>query len=140
MRLGYQISPLPNRGALSTAVTLRNGTSSAMSVKLRLWMTGPFGNRIGGPVERTVVLAPKTDRTVRTQVEGVGQWTFVTSHLEATPPKSVDGIDLAKLTREQSIVIAPWAILLGVIVAAGAGWGISAAVRRPRVAVQEAFA
>jgi hypothetical protein len=140
LRLGYLISPNPAQGDLSTEVTLRNGTSSPMSVKLRAWLTGPFGNEIGGPVERTVLLAPRTDRTLRMHVGGVGQWTFITSHLEATPPKSVGGVALKKLTREQSIVIAPWAILAGVIVFAGAGYGISVAVRRPRVTVQESFA
>ncbi|TPW77141.1 hypothetical protein [Schumannella soli] len=140
LRLGYLISPIPTQGELSTSVTLRNGTDAPMPVTIRAWLTGPLGNRIGGPVERTVTLAPQTDRTLRMRVGGVGQWTFITSHLEATPPKSVDGVALKKLTREQSIVIAPWAILLIVIVGAGAGYGISVAVRRPRRVVQESFA
>jgi hypothetical protein len=62
-------------------------------------------------------LKPGETRTVEASLGGIGQSTFVQVHATLTPPKTVDGVELDSITRDQFLVVPPW----GVAALGGAG-------------------
>jgi hypothetical protein len=139
LRLGYAWSLLPGSGWLDTSVVLHNGGTKDYQVTVRGWLTGPFGNRLGLIETRTVTVKAGGTAAVRLHLGQVGQWGLVTSHIEAVPPKTVDGTPMKTVSREQTIFVVPWLICALLVVGGGLGYPlyriIRSAARTPATAV-----
>lgn len=125
----YDWSLNPFAGSNETSFTVRNVSKTTFSSTARFWMDGPFGNRISEVKGVKITdLKPGEARVVDARLGGVGQWTFVNMHATLSPPKTVDGVELDSITRDQFVVILPWAILV-LAVLGGLAYAIYALVR-----------
>jgi len=108
----YDWSINPLGGAAETSITVRNVSKSTFSSTVRFWADGPVGNRLSEVKGvKITALKPGESRTVDASLGGIGQSTFVNVHATLSPPKSVDGVELASVTRDKFVVIPPWGVL-----------------------------
>jgi hypothetical protein len=128
----YDWSIDPLGGATEASFTVRNVSTSTFSSTVRFWADGPVGNRLS-EVEgvRISALKPGESRTVDARLTGIGQSTFVRLHATLAPPTSVDGVKLESVTRDQFVVVAPWA-LLAIAGLGGLGFAAYALVQHGR--------
>ena len=132
----YVWSANPLDGAAETSITVRNVSKSTFTSTVRFWADGPVGNRLSEVKGVKVVdLKPGESRTVEASLNGIGQSTFVQVHATLTPPKMVDGVELDSITRDQFVVVPPWAIAsLGGLGTLGfAGFALVQFLRRPMI-------
>ncbi|GAB3607386.1 hypothetical protein GCM10027413_27950 [Conyzicola nivalis] len=130
----YDWSLNPLDGASETSLTVRNVSKSTFTSTVRFWADGPIGNRLGEVHNVSITdLKPGETRTVEARLDGIGQSTFVQVHATLMPPKVVDGVELDSLTRDQFVVIPPWAVaaLGGIGVLGFAGVSVAQFLRRP---------
>jgi hypothetical protein len=139
LRLGYAWSLFPGSGWLDTSVVLHNGGSKDITVTVRGWLTGPLDNRLGATETRTVVVKAGSTTAVRLHLGQVGQWGFVTSHIQAVPPATIDGTPMKTVSREQTLFVVPWLVCALLVVGGGLGYPlfrlIRAAAQSPVAAV-----
>ncbi len=108
----YAPSIDPLSGDLQVHFTVRNVSNATIDSTARFWVSNPFGGEISavGPVD-VAGLKPDESRVVDATLSGVGQWTFATAHVTLTPPETVDGVELAPLTRDAFVFLPPWFLL-----------------------------
>ena len=113
----------PFDGVVQVWFTVRNTSSSTIDLSTDFWMENPLGLRVSN-IDGVAVsgLKPGETRTVSADLPGAGQWTMLTTHARITPPAQVDGTELAPLTRDATVFVLPWAIVLL------AGLGVAAAI------------
>ncbi len=113
------VSLNPFDGAIETTFTVRNASTETYDVDAVMWLDGPFGNDLSGRVPIAVdAVAPGETRAVRAQLNGVGQWGFVTAHVTVTPPGNVGGVAVSPITREAGVFAAPWFLALALFLGA----------------------
>ena len=113
---------------------MRNVSDTTFSSTARFWLDSPFGTTVSEVKGVEIVdLKPGESRVVDATLGGIGQWTFVTAHATLTPPKTVDGVELDSITRDQFVVIPPWGVLslIGVGGIGFAGYALVQFMRRP---------
>jgi hypothetical protein len=113
----------PFDGVVQVWFTVRNTSTSTIDLTTDFWMENPLGLRIAN-VDGVAVagLKPGETRTVSADLSGAGQWTMLTTHARVTPPPQVDGVELAPLTRDATVFVLPWALVLLL------GLGLAAAI------------
>ncbi|WP_448811386.1 hypothetical protein [Agromyces bauzanensis] len=122
---GYSPSLNPLAGQLQVWFTVRNVSTSTIDATADFWLEGPFGQRIS-QVDgvRVDAVVPGEKRTISATLPGVGQWTFLSTHVRFTPPALVDNAELSSFTRDANVFAPPW--LIGVLIVMWLGF---AAVR-----------
>lgn len=125
----------PDGGEVAIVLTLRNLAGETVDGTARFWITTAWGWGASEPVEVEVpALAPGETRELTATLPGPGQWAFYQAHAAYTPPASVDGVDLAAITRTENLFILPLfalgiAAVIGAVVGAYA-WGSRVLARR----------
>jgi hypothetical protein len=130
----YEWSVNPLDGRSETSFTVRNVSDTTFSSTARFWLDSPFGTTVSEVKGVKITdLKPGESRVVDATLGGIGQWTFVTAHATLTPPKSVEGVELDSITRDQFVVIPPWGVLslVGLGGIGFAGYALVQFVRRP---------
>lgn len=130
----YAPSIDPLSGDLQVHFTVRNVSNATIDSSARFWVSNPFGGEISavGPVD-VAGLKPDESRVVDATLSGVGQWTFATAHVTLTPPETVDGVELAPLTRDAFVFLPPW-FLLALAAIGAAAYAVVRLVRAGSVA------
>jgi len=101
-------------------ITLRNVSKSTFDSTARLWIDTSLGNNVSElKGVRINDLRPNETRVVAGTKTGLGQWTVLQAHATITPPKTVDGVALAPITRDAYVFVPP--LLAGGIGAFGVG-------------------
>lgn len=108
----------PFDGRVQMWFTVRNTSKSSIDLTADFWMENALGMRLAN-VDGVALsgLKPGETRTLSAELAGAGQWTVLTTHVRVTPPAQVDGTELTPLTRDATVFVVPWLILL----LAGAG-------------------
>lgn len=108
----------PFDGRVQTWFTVRNTSKSSIDLTADFWMENALGLRLAN-VDGVALsgVKPGETRTLSAELTGAGQWTVLTAHVRVNPPAQVDGTELAPLTRDATVFVVPWLILL----LAGAG-------------------
>lgn len=109
----------PLGGTANVWITVRNVSKTTFSSTAAFSLTGPVGNPVAttDPVDVTD-LKPGETRVVSAELPGTGQWTVLTAHVTLTPPETVDGNTLTPVTRDATLLIAPWLVLATIGLAA----------------------
>jgi hypothetical protein len=122
----YIWSADPLAGDVEVSFTVRNVSKDTFSSSVHFWVDGPFANRLDVATRVLVSdLKPDESRVVEATLSGIGQWAFVQTHATFTPPDTVEGTELAPVTRSQFLVVPP-------LFALGAALLVFAAVSVPR--------
>jgi hypothetical protein len=109
---GWSVNPFAGEAVMH--FTVRNVSKETISSSVRFWADGPFGNRLDEVEGVEIVdLKPDESRVVEATLTGLGQWTFIQTHATFTPPKTVEGVELASATRDQFLFVPPWLIVGG---------------------------
>lgn len=130
-----RLSLHPDGGEVAIVLSLRNVASETVDGTARFWITTAWGWGASEPVEVEVTaLAPGETRELTATLPGPGQWAFYQAHAEYTPPATVDGVDLAAITRTEFLFILPLFALgvagvAGIVVGAYV-WGSRVLARR----------
>ncbi len=126
----------PFDGVVQVWFTVRNTSTSTIDLTTDFWMENPLGLRIAN-VDGVAVpgLKPGETRTVSADLSGAGQWTMLTTHARVTPPSQVDGVELAPLTRDATVFVLPWAIVLLMVLGVAAAVAVSLVRRAGTAAV-----
>lgn len=129
----------PFSGEVQMWFTVRNMSRSSMDMTVDFWMENAFGLRLsnidGVPVQG---LKPGETRTISADLPGAGQWTILTTHARVNPPAQVDGTELTSLTRDATVFVLPWFLVLMVGVGAAAAVTVSLVRRATALAVPAA--
>ena len=134
-RTAPRFSLHPDGGEVAIVLSLRNVASETVDGTARFWITTAWGWGASEPVEVEVTaLAPGETRELTATLPGPGQWAFYQAHAEYTPPATVDGVDLAAITRTEFLFILPLFALgvagvAGIVVGAYV-WGSRVLARR----------
>ncbi|MFJ6652772.1 hypothetical protein ACIQLJ_08255 [Microbacterium sp. NPDC091313] len=106
-------SPNPFSGEVQVWFTVRNVSRSTIDLTADFWMENVLGLRIA-TIEGVQVagMKPGETRTVSADLPGAGQWTVLTTHARIDPPAEVDGTALSSLTRDATVFVLPWLLLL----------------------------
>ena len=98
----------PARSVVMLHITLRNVSKTTFDSTARFWIDSTLGNTVSELKSvRIDRLRPNETRVVTVRMTGLGQWTVLQAHATITPPKSVDGISLASITRESYVFVPP---------------------------------
>jgi hypothetical protein len=116
----------PFAGEIVATFTVRNISTETFDSSVRFWADGPFGNELSQVRVKIDELKPDESRTVTGTLTGIGQWTFIQVHAAYTPPKTLDGIELASATRDQFVFVPPWLVVGGGAFAAAGFAGVRA--------------
>lgn len=103
----------PFAGEAVVSFTVRNISKETIDADVRFWADGPFGNQLSSVKVPIEALKPDESRTVEATVTGLGQWTFIQVHAMFTPPATIEGIEMASVTRDQFLFVPPWLVLGG---------------------------
>ncbi|WP_164515441.1 hypothetical protein [Microbacterium sp. 10M-3C3] len=119
---GSSPSANPFSGEVQVWFTVRNMSHSTIDLTADFWMENVFGVRIA-TIDGVDVssLKPGETRTVSADLPGAGQWTVLTTHARVNPPAEVDGTELSSLTRDATVFVLPWLLVLLAALAALAG-------------------
>lgn len=109
----------PFGGDVQMWFTVWNTSKSPIDLTADFWMENALGMRLA-TVDAVALtgLKPGETRTVSAELPGAGQWTVLTAHARVNPPAEVDGTELSPLTRDATVFVLPWLIVL--LVGAGA--------------------
>lgn len=111
----------PAQGSLAVEFTVRNISEQPMDATAHFWVDGPFGNTLSD-IDGVAIdhLKSGETRVVAATLPGIGQWTVLNAHAVFTPPASVDGVKLSAVTRDATVLAAPWfsILSLGIVIAA----------------------
>lgn len=111
----------PGAGTVVVSFAVHNGSASTWSSTVRVWLTGPVGNRLDDSGDVAVKnLKPGSTVTYSRTLTGVGQWAVVTAHATFTPPATIDGVATAPALREATVFAFPWLGSVGAVLAATA--------------------
>jgi len=122
--------------------TVHNVSGTVIDGKAAFRVANVFGSQLGETrTVQIVQLKPDETRVVEATIRDVGQWGILHGSVVFTPPKEVEGVKLAPMTRENFFFILPWFTLifavLGVAAAAiiwvvrrGATAGAAAVIQR----------
>lgn len=117
----YAWSADPLGGEVRVRFTVRNVSNEVFDSSARFWLDGPLGNTVSEVAGvRIHNLRPKEIRVVEATLRGVGQWTFLHTHVTLTPPHVVGGTKLTPITRDGFIFVVPWLFSSLIICGAGA--------------------
>lgn len=104
----YVWSMNPARSVVMLHITLRNVSKSTFNSTARFWIDSTLGNTVSELKSvRIDRLRMNETRVVTVRMKGLGQWTVLQAHATITPPKSVDGISLAPITRDTYVFVPP---------------------------------
>lgn len=112
----YGWSANPFAGTIHVQLSVKNTSEHALTGSTSFWVDGPLGNKLGETQTFDVAdLRPGETRVVGAALPGIGQWTFVTAHATFTPPRVVDGVKLAPVTRDLFMFVMPWFLAFGLL-------------------------
>jgi hypothetical protein len=115
---GFSVDPFSGEAVIH--ITVRNVSKETVNASARFWADGPFGNELSEVKVKIEDLKPDESRVVTATLTGLGQWTFIQAHATFTPPKVVEGTELAPVTRDQFLFVPPLIIGGGGALAVGA--------------------
>lgn len=107
-----RLSTDPLGGSVRLWFTVRNDSQSDIDATAAFSIeTWPFGWDIDASDDVMIgSLKPGESRVVSTQLHGPGQWTFIDAHVTFTPPSTIDGTEVAPMTRDAFVFVFPWLI------------------------------
>lgn len=115
-----ELSPNPLDGRVNLWFTVRNASKQQVDASARFWMTSVFGNTLDSLDVVVPAIKPGEQRVVRATLHNGGQWMLLPAHATLTPPDSVDGVSLAPVTRDATVFLFPWLlVILGLLVVIG---------------------
>lgn len=110
----------PFGGSIRVELTVRNGSPSTLYGHVRFRLDDLFGSRLDNVQLAFVRLRPGETRTIRTELDGPGQWPLVHVTATLTTPVQIDDVDVPPLTRDTWVPVLPWLFLvLAILIAAG---------------------
>lgn len=103
----------PFGGEAQVWFTVRNMSKSSIDLTVDFWMENVLGLRLSN-VDGVAVpaLKPGETRTVGADLPGAGQWTVLTAHARVNPPAQVEGTALSPVTRDATVFVLPWLVVL----------------------------
>lgn len=124
----------PDGGEIDLEFTVKNLTDAAIDSKLRFWADNALGLQILSLDDTSLTGLPGGEtRTVTATLTGVGQWSAYNTHVTLTPPASVDGTELAPMTRDALLLVPPYFVVLISALAAGLAVAARFALRTKRL-------
>lgn len=124
----------PLGGTVTASFTVRNVSSSTFDASASFELVGPFGNSLDVVDVAVDGLEPGKTRIVRAELQGPGQWAFLTARGTLTPPAKVDDIETTPIEREASLFVVPW-LTTTLIVGGSAGFLVMRRLRTLPAAV-----
>lgn len=106
-------------GSLTLDFVVRNTSTESVSASARFWVDNVFGMRLADVADvRVDSLEPDETRRVLVRIDGLGQHILLRTYVTLTPPQTVDGVELAAMTRDTTILVPP---LFSLSLASGIG-------------------
>jgi len=101
--------------------TVRNVSDTVITAKAAFRIDNAFGLQLGQTQTVSVYkLKPDETRVIQATIHDLGQWGVLHGAVVFTPPKEVEGVKLAPITREQYFFFIPWFASIFVVLAAAA--------------------
>ncbi len=98
----------PAEGSVSLWFSVRNISKSTIDADVTFWVSNALGVRLDAYSTRVAGLAPGATQVVTAQLHHIGQWGLVNAHATLTPPATVDGRQVAPVTRDAVVFVFPW--------------------------------
>lgn len=123
----------PSPDAAGGDATLRFTVRSSASTPVDFDVAFQLDNALGVTVASVArsdgePLQPGETRTIDATLPDIGQWTVYNARVTFTPPEEVDGVELAPITRDTTLVAPPYfSILVGAGAAVAALLAVGAA-------------
>ena len=96
-------------GSLAVDFVVRNLSATTFDADARFWIVTAYGARIAEIDDVQVdALEPDETRRVKVVFEGLGQNILLRVHATLTPPETLEGNDLAPISRDTTAVVPPW--------------------------------
>lgn len=101
--------------------TVHNVSDTVITAKATFRVDNVLGLQLGETRTVSITrLKPDETRVVEATIGELGQWGVLHGTVVFTPPKEVEGVKLAPLTREQFFFVLPWFASIFVVLAAAA--------------------
>jgi len=103
----------PGGGDLVLDFTVKNLTTDPFTSSVRFWVDNALGFRIQSVDDFPVAdLAGGETRTLTVTLTDVGQWIAFNNHVTFTPPESVGKTALTPVTRDATLLVPPYFLLM----------------------------
>ena len=98
----------PAEGSVSLWFSVRNISKSTIDADVTFWVSNALGVQLDAYSTRVAGLAPGATQVVTAKLHHIGQWGLVNAHATLTPPATVDGRQVAPVTRDAVVFVFPW--------------------------------